>query len=42
MCKIESYKDGSIDLLDVTEMNEIIDMQNENEQRALSAVKRDR
>jgi hypothetical protein len=37
MCKYESLDDGTLDLLDVANMNDAIDVENENKQRYLEA-----
>lgn len=33
MCKYESLKDGTLDLLDIAKMNDILDVEAENETR---------
>jgi hypothetical protein len=33
MCRYESLKDGSLELLDIARMNDAIDVRNENERR---------
>jgi len=33
MCRYESLKDGTLDLLDIAKMNDAIDVKNENERR---------
>jgi hypothetical protein len=37
MCKYESLKDGTLTLLDVTKMNEALDVKSENEYRIRNA-----
>lgn len=39
MCKMESLKDGTLDLVDVAIMNEAIDVQEENERRLQESKK---
>ncbi len=38
MCRYESLKDGSIDLLDLAKMNESLNVKSENERRAQAAI----
>ena len=33
LCKYESLKDGTLDLLDIVKMNEALDVQSENQYR---------
>lgn len=33
LCKMESLKDGSIDLCDIADMNDALDVQSENDRR---------
>lgn len=40
MCKYESLKNGSLDLVDVARMNEAIDVDEENRARVAEWVKR--
>jgi hypothetical protein len=37
LCRYESLKDGTLDLIDVARMNDCIDVQDENERRARKA-----
>lgn len=39
LCKYESLKDGTLDLADVALMNDALDVQNENEARAVEKAK---
>lgn len=38
MCRYESLKDGSLDLLDMAKMNESLNVKSENERRAQAAI----
>ena len=42
LCRYESLKDGTLDLLDIAIMNEAIDVQDENERRYLDAKEREK
>ena len=33
LCKYESLKDGSLDLLDISKLNEALDVESENQRR---------
>lgn len=39
MCRYESLKDGTLDLIDIALMNDTLDVQNENEARMIEANK---
>jgi len=39
LCRYESLVDGTLDLLDVSIMNEAIDVQDENESRSYTAAR---
>jgi hypothetical protein len=38
MCKYESLKDGTLDLLDIARMNDALNVQQENERRINAAM----
>jgi len=40
LCKYESLKDGTLDLLDIARMNEALAVKNENDIRARKAAER--
>lgn len=40
MCRFESLKDGTLDLCDIAEMNEILDTSDENQARANKAAEK--
>lgn len=42
MCKYESLKDGTLDLVDFARMNEALDVQDENERRLNAALEKSR
>jgi len=42
LCKYESVKDGTLDLIDISIMNEALDAKAENEWRANEAASQDR
>jgi hypothetical protein len=41
MCRYESLKDGSIELLDIARMNDALDVRSENERRVTAALAKD-
>jgi len=41
LCRYESLKDGSLDLIDISRMNEALDVRDENQARWDDAVKAD-
>lgn len=42
LCRYESLKDGTLDLIDIAVMNDALDVSDENEARARAAVESSR
>ncbi len=39
LCRVESYKDGTLDLCDIADLNDLLDVRQENQRRYRAAVK---